>query len=40
MLEGYTYDEPWPVNLDDLKLVYSSGEQRDMDKVRRQVSEA
>lgn len=37
MLEGYTYDEPWPNNVEELKLTYSHGQNRNMDKVRQLV---
>ena len=33
MLEGYTYDEPWPPELLGLKLSYSLGEKRDSAKL-------
>ena len=33
MLEGYTYGEPWPKKLENLKLVYSDGNQRDLGKI-------
>ena len=35
MLEGYTYDEPWPDELRGLKLLYSTGQARDFDLVRQ-----
>jgi hypothetical protein len=36
MLEGYTYDEPWPGELRGLNLKYASGPVRDMASVRKQ----
>jgi hypothetical protein len=35
MLEGYTYDEPWPARIDSLSLAYSGGENRDWDLLRK-----
>ncbi|MGH9680191.1 MAG: hypothetical protein ACRD4Y_09580 [Candidatus Acidiferrales bacterium] len=35
MLEGYTYDDPWPTIVDGLALKYTDGEARNMDKVRQ-----
>jgi hypothetical protein len=35
MLEGYTYDEPWPPEIKGLTLVYSPGGERDMDATSR-----
>lgn len=29
MLEGYSYDEPWPSSIEDFNLKYSKGEERD-----------
>ena len=37
MLEGYTYDEPWPDEIQELKLEYSSGPDRDMEQVRKEI---
>jgi hypothetical protein len=34
-LEGYTYDEPWPDEVQGLTLTYSGGASRDMDNLRR-----
>jgi hypothetical protein len=34
MLEGYTYDGPWPAEIDQFKLSYDGGETRDLKKVR------
>jgi hypothetical protein len=34
MLEGYTYDEPWPANVEGLLLTYAGGRSRNMDAVR------
>jgi hypothetical protein len=33
MLEGYTYDEEWPLE-EGLKLTSSTGDSREMDKIR------
>ncbi|NMG72897.1 hypothetical protein [Parazoarcus communis] len=30
MLEGYSYDEPWPSSIDNFSLEYVKGEQRDL----------
>ena len=35
MLEGYTYDEPWPSEVKGLTLTYTSGESRNIDELRR-----
>jgi hypothetical protein len=35
MLEGYTYDEPWPNEVQGLVLAYSEGQGRDLDNVRK-----
>jgi hypothetical protein len=35
-LEGYTYDEPWPDEVKNFSLRYSSGEVRDLDELQRQ----
>ena len=40
MLEGYTFDEPWPLEVDGLVLAYSSGKNRDLDNVRRIIQKA
>ena len=29
MLEGYSYDEPWPLSIEGFKLKYTKGEERD-----------
>lgn len=29
MLEGYSYDEPWPTSVNDFNLKYMKGEERD-----------
>jgi|GEM_PF-519550 len=34
-LEGYTYDEPWPNQIQGLTLRYSEGQPRNMDKLRK-----
>lgn len=34
MLEGYTYDEAWPDNVDGLELTYSGGRSREMKKLK------
>ena len=38
-LEGYTYDEPWPNEIRDLKLTYSEGSSRDMDSLKKLIRE-
>ena len=35
MLEGYTYDDPWPNRIEGLVLTYSDGQNRNIDKVRQ-----
>ena len=35
MLEGYTYDEPWPDELRGLILKYSTGQDRDLDGLKK-----
>jgi hypothetical protein len=35
MLEGYTYGDSWPNEVEGLQLAYSGGIIRDMEKVRR-----
>ena len=35
MLEGYTYDEAWPDNVEGLELTYSDGPTREMKKLRQ-----
>jgi hypothetical protein len=35
MLEGYTYDEPWPEKVSTYKLKYTSGKTRDYTALRR-----
>jgi len=37
LLEGFTYDEPWPGEITGLKLAYSGGANRDMEEVRREL---
>jgi hypothetical protein len=34
VLEGYTYDEPWPSETERFKLRYDRGEMRDLEKIR------
>jgi len=34
-LEGYTYDEPWPNEIQNLELSYSAGKIRDMDNLNK-----
>jgi hypothetical protein len=38
-LAGYTYDEPWPNEIGELKLTYSEGPIRNMDKLRKLLHE-
>jgi hypothetical protein len=38
MLEGYTYDEPWPDEVQGLVLSYLEGKDRNLDIVRRIMS--
>ncbi|MDZ4155408.1 MAG: hypothetical protein U1E09_02545, partial [Methylococcales bacterium] len=33
MLEGYSYDEPWPSSIDTFNLRYVKGEQRDIEAI-------
>jgi len=35
MLEGYTYDEPWPQEISEFELTYRGGDQRDMEALRK-----
>jgi hypothetical protein len=35
MLEGFTYDEPWPLEISDLRLTYSSGDTRDWNRLKK-----
>ena len=35
MLEGYSYDEPWPQEISEFKLSYMSGHQRDTEALRK-----
>jgi hypothetical protein len=35
MLEGYSYDEPWPQETSEFKLSYTSGHQPDMEALRK-----
>ena len=34
MLEGYTYDEPWPADTSEFTLGYTTGHQRDLVALR------
>jgi hypothetical protein len=34
-LEGYTYDEPWPNEIRELKLTYWEGSSRNMDSLKK-----
>jgi hypothetical protein len=35
MLEGYSYDEPWPEENAEFKLSYTPGQQRDTEALRK-----
>ncbi|HEY7297139.1 MAG TPA: hypothetical protein VH684_04305 [Xanthobacteraceae bacterium] len=35
MLEGYTYDEPWPRSIEQFELTYDNGLVRDLGKISR-----
>ena len=35
MLEGYSYDEPWPNNISKYTLKYDTDDQRDWDKLEQ-----
>ena len=35
MLEGYTYDEPWPNELQGLVLTYSGGQSRNVESLKK-----
>ncbi len=35
MLEGYTYDEPWPNQIEGLTLSFTGERDRDLDKIAR-----
>jgi hypothetical protein len=35
MLEGYTYDEPWPPDTSEFTLGYTTGHERDMAALRK-----
>src|SRR5262245_43075973 len=35
MLEGYSFDEPWPPNIADFELSYTPGPARDLEKLRQ-----
>ncbi len=35
MLEGFTYDEPWPDRLQDVKLEYWGNRKNDLDALAR-----
>ena len=37
ILEGYTYDEPWPEELEDSSFEYSQGPERNIDEVRKRI---
>jgi hypothetical protein len=39
MLEGYTYDEPWPPRVRGLALKYWDGDNRDMNSVKKIIRE-
>ena len=34
MLEGYSYDEPWPESIDSFDLTYLKGEERDWNALK------
>jgi hypothetical protein len=34
MLEGYTYDEPWPAEVRNLRLSYSNERGHDLEVLR------
>jgi hypothetical protein len=34
LLEGYTYDEPWPQEITRFELRYDRGEARDLHRLR------
>jgi hypothetical protein len=34
MLEGYTYDEPWPAEVRNLRLSYSNERGHDLEMLR------
>jgi len=36
-LEGYTYDEPWPIEVQGLTLTYVSGKRRNMDVLKKKI---
>ena len=38
MLEGYTYDEPWPQFISLYELSYTNVDERDMDSLRKILS--
>jgi hypothetical protein len=35
MLEGYSYDEPWPQETSEFELSYTSGHQRDTEALHK-----
>lgn len=35
-LEGYTYDEPWPISVNSFEVKYISGEERDYGRLQLQ----
>jgi hypothetical protein len=35
MLEGYSYDEPWPQETSEFKLSYTSGQQRNTEALHK-----
>ena len=37
MLEGYTFDEPWPDEIQGLTLTYSGGQGRNIDELRKSI---
>ena len=37
MLEGYTYDEPWPDEISGLALMYSTGESRNLEDLKKAI---
>jgi hypothetical protein len=37
-LEGFSYDEPWPANIDGFSLRYATGEHRDFAALAREWS--
>jgi len=39
MLEGYSFDEPWPDSVGSFRLCYTKGEARDWDNIHRLLEE-